>query len=931
MNNPRENYEINGLFELNGRSSTNYDTADERCNPNYNNGQDEVLLTNHQTSNVQRSNSNHSDVDCVLPYRFFDEQTSYFKDGKSKIDYILVYEERTRSNVSFETQDETIVRARKERKERKYRERFINNLRKIGLLIEEEVLPGRLEVDLDVRARNGSTRSNQSRKVNNGNDVDAQNFARSSPTIYFFKISIPWPVLAQYAEKLNVRAPLQAYPSLFHDWSSNIFRILKISNPLYIDVPNKPLQYFTCPFKISKIDRFLNHDEPDTIFTTNQRIRLVHEILQSTVYGHRKRAQIGIARMLNEEIFTGAFPLHEGPYKSKEYIDPNEMNKRQVLYQYWARWSCWYKYQPLDHVQQYFGEKIAIYFAWLGFYTSWLLPAAVVGLLVFIYGVATIGQDVVSKEICESGTKYRMCQNCDEPGCPYEYISQTCFFARLSYLFDQPGTVFYSIFVSFWAVAFLEYWKRKSASLSYHWDVMSFEEEEKSRPEFVARAPFIKRNPITGLQEPSFPNRIRYQRMAAGLMLIALMLSLVVVFVVAVIIYRLLVSIPLFMNPNLSGWASIIASSTGALANLIFIMLLSPVYEKLAFRLTQWEMHRTQTEFDNHLTFKVFIFQFFNYYSSIFYIAFFKGKFIGTPGNYAQILGLRNENCSNNGCLGELAQQLGVIMIGKQIINNAQEILWPKMKTWWHQRRTNIPSRREGGKEGMTRWELDYSLLPYEGLFEEYLEMVLQFGFITIFVAAFPLAPFFALLNNWVEIRLDAQKLVCQTRRPIPERAQNIGIWFSILTFLAQIAVISNAFLIAFTSDFLPKLVYSFENNFSLHGYLDFSLSWAPANTTSLPCRYRDFRDPNGNLTLTYWKLMFVRIAFVCIFEHVVFSVSKLIDVIVPDVPRRLEVQIKRERYLAKQALADSDTILQAATEKIASTMMRQISRQSNH
>ena len=41
---------------------------------------------------------------------------------------------------------------------------------------------------------------------------------------------------------------------------------------------------------------------------------------------------------------------------------------------------------------------------------------------------------------------------------------------------------------------------------------------------------------------------------------------------------------------------------------------------------------------------------------------------------------------------------------------------------------------------------------------------VLQFGFITIFVAAFPLAPFFALLNNWVEIRLDAQKFICETR-----------------------------------------------------------------------------------------------------------------------------------------------------------------------
>ena len=49
-------------------------------------------------------------------------------------------------------------------------------------------------------------------------------------------------------------------------------------------------------------------------------------------------------------------------------------------------------------------------------------------------------------------------------------------------------------------------------------------------------------------------------------------------------------------------------------------------------------------------------------------------------------------------------------------------------------------------------------------MFQEYLEMVLQFGFITIFVAAFPLAPLFALLNNWVEIRLDAQKFVRDTR-----------------------------------------------------------------------------------------------------------------------------------------------------------------------
>ena len=69
---------------------------------------------------------------------------------------------------------------------------------------------------------------------------------------------------------------------------------------------------------------------------------------------------------------------------------------------------------------------------------------------------------------------------------------------------------------------------------------------------------------------------------------------------------------------------------------------------------------------------------------------------------------------------------------------------------------------------------------------------MLQFGFITIFVAAFPLAPLFALLNNWLEIRLDAHKFVCETRRPVAERSQDIGVWFTILDALAQMAVISN-------------------------------------------------------------------------------------------------------------------------------------------
>ena len=52
---------------------------------------------------------------------------------------------------------------------------------------------------------------------------------------------------------------------------------------------------------------------------------------------------------------------------------------------------------------------------------------------------------------------------------------------QLGYLFDHPGTVLFSVFMSFWAVTFLEYWKRKMATLAHHWDCMDFHEEEVSK------------------------------------------------------------------------------------------------------------------------------------------------------------------------------------------------------------------------------------------------------------------------------------------------------------------------------------------------------------------------------------------------------------------------------------------------------------------
>jgi len=69
---------------------------------------------------------------------------------------------------------------------------------------------------------------------------------------------------------------------------------------------------------------------------------------------------------------------------------------------------------------------------------------------------------------------------------------------------------------------------------------------------------------------------------------------------------------------------------------------------------------------------------------------------------------------------------------------------------------------------------------------------VIQYGFVTLFVAAFPLAPFFAFLNNVVEIRLDGYKWITQMRRPLAERVEDIGAWYGILQGITYTSVVTN-------------------------------------------------------------------------------------------------------------------------------------------
>ncbi|KAJ8256873.1 hypothetical protein COCON_G00190250 [Conger conger] len=811
-----------------------------------------------------------------------------FSDGVTRIDFVLAWEEDL-TELKDENSEEKVAPAAEDAPDdshRKWREHFLSGLQATGILLEKMVVENKTK------------------------------------QITYVLISAPWSVLCYYAEDISLRVPLQVVPLKTCHWSEKILRKLSIPNLMAQDVPKQPPDFYACQFRTNKLDRYLGSDNKDTFFKNTQRHAIVYEILARTPYGVVERGEVGIDRLVKENVFSAAYPLHEGPLEiPDEDADPQTLSVRQILNHYWAPWGRWKKYQPLDHIRLYFGEKIALYFAWLGFYIGWLLPASVVGIVVFLFGIWLMVTDVPAKELCSSGGTYVMCPLCN--ACNYWNLSSICMTFKAGLLFDHGGTVFFSIFISLWAVAFLEYWKRTNAVLAHRWDCTNFEEtEERPRPEFCALAPMTMRNPVTGAEEPYFPESSRLRRTITGCMAIIIMIIVVLIFLVGVIIYRSIMHILIARSKNafFIFSAGKIASITGSMLNLMVIMILSRVYVSLARVLTHWEMHRTQTKYEDAFILKVFIFQFVNFYSTPIYIGFFRGRFVGFPGNHRTIFGIIPEDCDAGGCLIELAQELVVIMVGKQLINNVEEFVCPKLKSWWKKRQfrqsEESDNELEGGDEGQGKstppWETDYTLLRCEGLFSEYLDMVIQFGFVTIFVAAIPLAPLFALLNNWIELRLDAQKFVREYRRPVAERAQDIGLWLNIMQVMASLAVISNAFLIAFTSDFLPRLYYRYTTERSLNGYVNFTLSIAPDSFAKnhTQCRFRGHRDHNGSLTPEFFQILAIQLVFIIIFEHVVFSIGNFINMIIPDIPEEVQITVKTEHYMAKEALAERNQTL---------------------
>lgn len=300
-------------------------------------------------------------------------------------------------------------------------------------------------------------------------------------------------------------------------------------------------------------------------------------------------------------------------------------------------------------------------------------------------------------------------------------------------------------------------------------------------------------SPITGKPALYFPPKEAMKRSLFSQAVITVLVCIVVA--VVAIIFAIQVTV------RNAGFTVAGTDMSGIVASILLalqIQFLNGYFGDIALRLNNRENHRTDTEFEDALIAKTFCFQFVNSFASLFYIAFVK------PFIY------EIDACGTAGCMGDLQTTLSTIFITRLLMGNLTELGIPLAMTFFERKHRKAAmtkhednlrasqmqraSQDEGmemsvvgsadnasssaSRNEMSEVEKAFIMPEYHvmlGPFQDFAEMVIQFGYTTMFVAAFPLATVLSLVNNYVEIRVDAWKLCHLSRRPEPRSMEDIG------------------------------------------------------------------------------------------------------------------------------------------------------------
>lgn len=514
-----------------------------------------------------------------------------------------------------------------------------------------------------------------------------------------------------------------------------VFVKLASSDLLAQQVYRARLQDWLHGVRTSAPDKDVQQTFEQEPITEAERLRLVYLLITKPRDDGGAGITVGTDKW---KYLDSIFPLHN-----------HEFNKAWI--QKWSR-----KYlldqQDLDEIRNKYGETVAFYFAFVQAYFKFLIFPSAAGFAAWML------------------------------------------LGRFS--------VLYGLLSSLWSVIFFEYWKQREVDLAVQWGTRGVSSIQHQRPEF--RWEYEAEDPVTGEPVKVYSP---YKRFQTQLLQIPFALACIVVLGSLVVTCN---SLEIFINEVYNGPFKQYLAFLPTVLLVVFTPTFSAVLMKAAEALTDLENYENVDAYQAALIQKQFVLNFMTSYMALMFTAFVYIPFgnIIVPflefwRKTAQTITMSEKPLPTqdfNINPGRISSQMFYFTVTAQIVNFATEVIVPYVKRKALAKAKEFPSKGDDQSPKDHADEVDFlqrvrdeSRLENYDVSGDYREMVMQFGYLSLFSVAWPLAACCFQINNWVELRSDAIKIAISSRRPIPWRADSIGPWLTTLGFLSWLGSMTSA------------------------------------------------------------------------------------------------------------------------------------------
>ena len=558
----------------------------------------------------------------------------------------------------------------------------------------------------------------------------------------FVRVGATHARLAEQADNIDFVMPLN---------EKRLEAIARPGNPARhiapIDIPDKT------PEKEggAAISRFRAFEHMYGKFDTTHHLTPVYERTNGHLFSSMQRLKLVWACLTADKSLGGAAIPVDKRVKQGDVLAALAMHdeeERLALYASFVRapWSTPPTSLPIDAFKDYFGEKQALLMRFMGHVTNGYMGMALVGVVVQIrVFVAADSRPAV----------------------------------------ELAGV--YSLILCLWSVFQTEYWKRTERETALLWGTVGFEDQELVRPQFKG---IRMLDPVTGRRGVFFPPAKRSARVAASFFATFACIAGNLAFLFACVVMK-------------GGFHGLYASNptmalAGTVLNAVGIQAFAIGYQEVAIKLTDAENWMTDTVYADKLIGKLTAFNFVNSYFALFFAIFLNKHCGAAVGSTAS---------ASDACFADLRFNLVVIFFVALVSGNVTNFAVPYAKLLWNMYNEGAWHPRGLGEvKEMSVPGICYLLVEPDEVLDSlkaYTQQATQYGYITIFSAAFPGAPILAFLNNAVQMRVDAFKFLTTYRRVQPHSAEDIGTFQTIFEALNIVGAISNAAILVYRTNIL--------------------------------------------------------------------------------------------------------------------------------